>query len=326
MARPYRRNVLRAVALLTLALGSFSVLHQLSYLVDVVAHDPLPRSIQIIAKCHLSNRQNTGKPSVQTSPKIPNLVHQIWKTSDVSTYPLEASYNSWKFFFEPLNYTVKLWTDEDIRILIHREYPWLLHTYESYSHNVQRADIARLVVMHAEGGVYADLDVYPVSKHWVIKDGLMCMQRLGIQAVFPPMAGNSGMSNHFFMAEKGSRFLEAALQEATRRDGRSKRIVSPYLQVFWSTGPLMITAAAHQFLQTSSPAEQSQLLTVMDRKFTRSLIFHKAGRSWHGWDGHALNWIADNVDEVHCIIILGFLIGISIGGWLIICRRRNGSD
>ncbi|KAH7189889.1 hypothetical protein DER44DRAFT_679838 [Fusarium oxysporum] len=324
MAKPYRRNVLRAVILLTLALVSFSILYQLSLIVDLSFHKHFQRSVHTISTCRLPDRENTRRLSTQPSPNIPNLVHQTWKTSDVNTYPIEASHTSWKFFFEPLNYTVKLWTDEDIRVLIQDSYPWLIDTYHGYSHDVQRADIARLVIIHAEGGIYADLDVFPVAKNGALRNGIMCLQRLGMQAVFPPTGENDGLSNHFFMAETGSAFLEEALQEAVRRGGaRSKLIILPYLRIFWSTGPLMITAAARHFLHTSSATEQTRLLAVMDQNYIRSVVSHKAGRSWHGWDGHALNWIADHMCREYGLTILGLCMGVSVVCLLALRRRRR---
>jgi mannosyltransferase OCH1-like enzyme len=61
---------------------------------------------------------------------------------------------------EPDNYTITLWTDDDVLKLIDSKDAWLLPTYMGYPHNIQRADIARLLVDHTEGGINADLDVY----------------------------------------------------------------------------------------------------------------------------------------------------------------------
>jgi mannosyltransferase OCH1-like enzyme len=74
--------------------------------------------------------------------------------------------------------------------------------YEGYPHDIQRADIARLLIVHSEGGMYSDLDVYPSSV-----EHIHYLQRLGLEAIFRPTAGTLSLSNHFFMAEPGSPFL-----------------------------------------------------------------------------------------------------------------------
>ena len=103
---------------------------------------------------------------------------------------------------EPSNYTAKLWTDDDVLELIRTNYTWLLATYNKYPHDIQLADFARLHIVHTEGGIYSDLDVYPCSA-----EHLKCLQTLGLQAIFSRTAGTLGLSNHCFMAKPGSPFL-----------------------------------------------------------------------------------------------------------------------
>ncbi|KAL2876293.1 hypothetical protein SGCOL_008467 [Colletotrichum sp. CLE4] len=287
--------IFKASALVTLALTAALVVHQLSYTNDFALPN---QSIEVISLCDASerHRKHPREPieSSSTTPQgpIPKLIHQVWTTRNVSTYSVQASYETWKNTMEPLNYTVKLWTDEDVLELIKTRYSWLLSTYEGYAQNIQRADVARLVVVHAEGGIYADLDVYPRST-----EEMSCVQSLGLQAIFAPTSGTLGLSNHFFMAERGSSFLEWALQEAKRRGGpTSKRILLPYLQVFWSTGPIMVTYAFHQYAWMYSPVHHG--VELLDEGYARKLFGHAAGRSWHGSDGHFLNYVSDHLGTV----------------------------
>lgn len=248
------------------------------------------------------------------SPRIPNLIHQIWKDSDLSTYPMKSSHEYWKEAFGPLNYTVKLWTDEDVISLIKRSYAWLYPTYEQYPHNIQRADLARLVVIHAEGGVYADLDLYPRSV-----DELECMQKSGYSGIFAPTGGNNGMSNHFFMAVQDSNFLGWALQEAKRRGSWASRwIWLPYLRVFWSTGPLMLTEAFQQYQWMFDGWDHG--LALLDEEYCRKLAVHAAGRAWHGMDGYILNELADRVRWRSALAVIAFGLSMMIA---VICARKR---
>ncbi|KAL0931973.1 mipc synthase [Colletotrichum truncatum] len=296
-----RGSCLKLSVVAIVSITAVVVLHQLSY-TNTNDFSLLSQPIQVLNECPVSP-EGEGDLIAKTIPKT---IHQIWKTADVSTYPATPSHDNWKAAFEPKNYTVKLWTDADILDLIKKNYTWLLSTYEGYDQNIQRADLARLVVIHAEGGTYADLDVHP-------RDGeaIMCLQRHGLQGAFGPTGGSTGLSNHFFMAEKNSDFLKWALQEAKRRGGSSsKRILLPYLRVFWSTGPLMLTAAFQQYswmYGTLAPQ-----VVLLSENYVGTMIAHAAGRSWHGSDGQVLNYISDHVQlngiwvAVSCLAVLVF--------------------
>lgn len=244
-----------------------------------------------------------------TASRIPNLVHQIWKDANIASYPIKPSFAQWNASLSPLNYTVKLWTEENIVQLITTSYPWLLSTYEDYPHNIQRADIARLVVVHAEGGIYADLDAYPTST-----ESISCVQHLDYQAILATTASNNGISNHFFMAERNSEFLLWALHEAKRRVGpNAKHFPIPYLQVFWSTGPLMITSIAREYSWAYFYRGGKKTLGTFDNQFMGNFVHHAAGRSWHGADGRALNYLADNLDiERRGLFTIGLFAVIGI--------------
>jgi mannosyltransferase OCH1-like enzyme len=101
---------------------------------------------------------NSVKIHHSTPERIPRVIHQIWKSQNLSTYPLPASRGNW--ISECDGWDVKLWDDEMILTLIGEYFPWLEHLYKSYPFNIQRADIARLIILYAEGGEdYLCIDV-----------------------------------------------------------------------------------------------------------------------------------------------------------------------
>ncbi|PHH76237.1 hypothetical protein CDD82_4075 [Ophiocordyceps australis] len=305
-----KRLFVAAIVLITILVVS----HQLSYTRGVLSEGQLRESVELIKRCEPRRLESSDQD------RIPNIIHQVWKTSNVSTYSseIEASYDSWKKSLEPLNYTVKLWTDNDVLGLVESKYSWLLSTYQGYSHNIQRADIARVVIVHAQGGIYADLDVTPTS---VSK--IECLQRLGMQAIFAPTGGNAGVSNHFFMAKRASPFLQSVLEEAKQRGGAtSRRILLPYLQVFWSTGPIMVTAALYKYVWLFGGTKHD--LGLLDEEYTWDVVAHVAGRSWHGTDGQALNYIGDHVRVM--VTLVGVVFVAMTVVFLCFVRVRHGQS
>ena len=90
-------------------------------------------------------------------PPIPHKLHQTWKTAE----PPKAKFSPrWARSLRDHNagWAYRLWTDADNRALVASEYASLLPVYDGYASPIQRADVARYVIAHARGGVYADLD------------------------------------------------------------------------------------------------------------------------------------------------------------------------
>ncbi|CEJ92481.1 hypothetical protein VHEMI08132 [[Torrubiella] hemipterigena] len=260
----------------------------------------------LISECSADNH-------IQKTSVIPNTIHQIWKDANVSSYGTFNHRKDWQSMFEPLNYTVKLWTEADIRQLIQTKYTWLQHAYDSYPYDIQRADIARLLVVHSEGGMYADLDVKPADA-----EKLQCLQNLDMEAVFVATCGNSGLSNHWFMAAPGANVLGDVLVEAARRSG-SRRPLLPYMKVFWSTGPWMVTAALDKYFARHPEARKT--VGLLEEGYSRYAIHHAAGRSWHGADGKMLNYVADHFSMTRLVVfILAFTTTFCI---LCRCGKRQ---
>lgn len=308
-----RKIVLISFCLLVLLL----IIHQRNASKRFQISGQLSKSLVVIDRCIPNKPGGLDNSAEVADASVPNIIHQIWRTRDVRTYSgeFEASHESWKMMFEPLNYTVKLWTDDDVLELIKAKYAWLLSTYQGYHHNIQRADVARLAVVHAEGGIYADLDVYPYNV-----THMQCLQHLGLQAIFAPTRmGGLGISNHFFMAERGSPFLQWALYEAKRRAvSASWRILLPYLNVLWTTGPLMVTSAFREYAWIYNV--QPQNLGLLDEeKYRRAVFGHAAGRSWHGSDGMVLNYMADHVLKS---VLMGVFSLFSIFGLVWLFKMR----
>lgn len=87
---------------------------------------------------------------------IPCKLHQTWKTHDVPV--LFRNYiASWKQHGDHFEYN--MYTDQQLRDLIHQHYPQFSGLYDNFRHLIERVDFARYAIMHKSGGVYADMDM-----------------------------------------------------------------------------------------------------------------------------------------------------------------------
>jgi mannosyltransferase OCH1-like enzyme len=92
----------------------------------------------------------------QQHTPIPSHLHQTWKTR--KGHPHFAHFQRSWIKHHP-TWTRQMWSDEDNRQLVIQYYPELLHFYDQLSHTILRVDIARFLILHRHGGLYADMDV-----------------------------------------------------------------------------------------------------------------------------------------------------------------------
>jgi mannosyltransferase OCH1-like enzyme len=104
----------------------------------------------------------SGEYGIPDSPaefdrsQIPKVVFQTWKSyTDMPDY-----YRYWRRSFLVTNpdFRCFLSNDEDNRNFIRDRFPWFLPRYDSYPHEIFRADVVRFFFLYDFGGFYADMD------------------------------------------------------------------------------------------------------------------------------------------------------------------------
>eukprot|EP01063_Lacrimia_lanifica_P025060 TRINITY_DN32853_c0_g1_i1.p1 TRINITY_DN32853_c0_g1~~TRINITY_DN32853_c0_g1_i1.p1 ORF type:complete len:418 (+),score=95.26 TRINITY_DN32853_c0_g1_i1:65-1318(+) len=96
---------------------------------------------------------------VQRYEGMPLLLHQQHKHLGALDYNQKVLMKTWEDnYANATGWRHVFWSDDDNIALIKKHTPWLLETYQAYPHYIQRADISRMAVLYAYGGVYADTD------------------------------------------------------------------------------------------------------------------------------------------------------------------------
>ena len=92
----------------------------------------------------------------------PKILYQTWKSLNLPD-KFQKNREVWlQFTPSTKGWNHVLFTDEDLRQLVKDNAPQYLKAYDSFTENIERVDFARYVMMYI-GGVYADLDTYPVK-------------------------------------------------------------------------------------------------------------------------------------------------------------------
>jgi len=104
-----------------------------------------------------TNIQNS--PHISLNPAFPLIVHQTY----ISEAELPPHWQNQRELWKSTNpkITYMFHSDVDNRSLVSEHFPNLLQLYDNYKNNVQRADLARYVILYVYGGLYVDFDIRP---------------------------------------------------------------------------------------------------------------------------------------------------------------------
>jgi len=165
---------------------------------------------------------------------IPAILHQTWKTADIP-----ERFNKYVSSWRSLNpgWRYQLWTDRDCRSFVRDQYPGLLELYDSYTSNINRADVARYLLLHHYGGLYADLDsacLRPVESLLLGSPGCVigCEPRLHAERLY----GRTRLiSNAVLLSAPGHPFWQHVLSVLVSST-QEKSVIE-------TTGPVMLDRA-----------------------------------------------------------------------------------
>lgn len=206
---------------------------------------------------------------------IPRIIHQTWMDGNVPER-FRASPASWKEHHPAWEY--RLWTDEDLRAFVEREFPEVVPLYRSYPDDIQRIDAARYLILHRLGGLYSDLDIVCLHPFDAF---------LECEAVLP-RTRPYGHSNDLMMAAPGSRLFARAVAGLPAAYARWQHGWVPrHFRVLLTTGSLYITQVARaddSGLHELSPARY-------DSDGDEAWVRHLPGNTWAGWDTHVFLFV-----------------------------------
>ena len=180
-------------------------------------------------------------------PAVPWRLHQTWKDA----WPPKHLFSPrWRHSMQAANpgWAHRLWTDAENRALVAARYPWLLAAYDGYPSDIQRADVARYVVVHAHGGVYADLDIEcfrPFAP-------LLARHDASVLLSYKQGANFSkGVSNSIFASVAHHPLWDSVFAVLLER---ANTALAGHRDVLYSTGPAVLREAVRRLLRLPQAA------------------------------------------------------------------------
>jgi mannosyltransferase OCH1-like enzyme len=87
---------------------------------------------------------------------IPRIIHQTWKTAEITHWIFKRSQQSIRDHLPDWKY--QLWTDADLDAFMKSEFAAFYERWLKLDKPIKQVDIARYCILHKFGGIYADLD------------------------------------------------------------------------------------------------------------------------------------------------------------------------
>jgi mannosyltransferase OCH1-like enzyme len=105
--------------------------------------------------------QLSVSPTWATDP-VPLTVHFVVPSNKTRWPPVwQQCHESWRACLP--GHSLRFWNDEEMEALVRSSYPQFAKVYAEYGSQIQRADMARYLILHHEGGIYADSDYQCVN-------------------------------------------------------------------------------------------------------------------------------------------------------------------
>ena len=166
---------------------------------------------------------------------IPKLIHQTWSTADLPKQS-ETLTQRWKQLHS--DYAYRLWTDDECREFVRAEYPGFYSTYQAFPSEIQRVDAVRYLILNTFGGIYLDLDMFPLKNLDALTPSSDFMASYEPDEAATRHAREFIVSNAFMASPPQHPFLGKLIEEmktykSAAKDG-NERILD-------TTGPLLLS-------------------------------------------------------------------------------------
>lgn len=228
--------------------------------------------------------------------KFEKIIHQTYKDENIPSHWL-ISRDMWQKCHP--DYTYMFWTDQSIREFIKTHYPDFLGIHDKYPHNIQRVDMIRYFILYHYGGVYSDLDLYPIDN---IENHID--ESCANADVLLVHSGNriKCITNSFMISKKGALFWKFVHQKLKYPEVPFYAI-GKHMTVLNTTGSAFLNYCIEKYggektnevfnikyLPKSSFMAYASFddFTVMK---PGAVLIPLKGQSWNEWDSHCFNFL-----------------------------------
>jgi mannosyltransferase OCH1-like enzyme len=245
---------------------------------------------------------------------IPKIIHQTWKDNNIPE-KWKLSQTMWQKHHPDWQYI--LWTDKMIREYIKLGYPQFLKRFDSYKYNIQRVDMIRYFILKDFGGIYSDLDLYPVTN---IENYFTSNND-----VYLVFSGNvyGCTTNSFMASKKNALFWNDVLDKLGYKLPWFCFI--KHMNIMYSTGPMFLSDVVKKHNNVVGILPGSKFMAYNSNEDISiikkgAVLIPLEGKSWNSLDSHILNKV--NQYKKHILVILIIIYIYLIVSYIKFMRRK----
>ncbi|XP_045199685.2 uncharacterized protein LOC123553963 [Mercenaria mercenaria] len=228
---------------------------------------------------------------------IPKIIHQVFLNVSTNRMEFFKKYEPYRRSWQEKNPGFKyiLWNASMIETLINKSYPSIGPLYKRYRNIWQaRADIARYLVVHYMGGIYADIDITCRGSMEELYNEIGD-KRVALNYTYNPF----GIANDFFVASRNHEFMAHVLDGLQAAD---VLYFTPFLNSMFRTGPMYMLGRYLNY-----PHQEDVYFLQSSRLYISS---ENSDKSWHGIDGYVIAIIWNGVDSLQILSVILLIVFI----------------
>ena len=188
------------------------------------------------------------------------------------------------------------WTEHRILNLIKKKYPEWVKFYYRIPTLIIKCDISRAFILHAFGGVYADLDILPTSNHFKVFDHLLENK---VYVISQSVIGFAYANNNWmaccpynsFWIETYLPNVKSYIENGGNLKDTFLGAILPLYHVFATSGPVALMKNQNQ-------------ISLLDLDYSKQLCFHPFMKS---------TWISYKFILNHLLVMSFLLCFAAIG-------------
>lgn len=235
------------------------------------------------------------------------MCHQLWESNVVGPVPLKDAQSSVMQLCEDMKWDYQLWTESKWMDLLDENYPFLKSTYAKIPTMIQKAHMAKYLIMYHHGGMVLDMDVTPTHelRAWMTEN------RELIIAKEP-----HGYAHTVMLARSKHPFFKALLHNIVKFQPTNVTKVFRHYDILSRTGKFPFEETVKKFEKLPEVHIQASERPLV------SSVLTKPASTWREWDSYVYEY-AERLWQYRDKILLCSTLFISLVIIILIASQKR---